>query len=106
MAEEDKKVCTLQEVASMAIGCQNACNASGLVHSLSEKVMPALWAESREGTGRGTSWINCHPVMILFLDKLADLAGLSTDSTEKYRWAVARCDAYSKGEGVPEGQVY
>jgi len=103
---DEKKTCTLQEIAQMAIGCQNACNASGLVHSMSEKIMPSLWAEARDGTGRGTDWVNCHPVMILFLNKLSDLAGVFPDASDKFRWAWERCEAYAQGENVKQGEIY
>jgi hypothetical protein len=35
--------------------------------------MDVLWAEARDGEGRGTEWINTHPIVTLFLDKLASL---------------------------------
>lgn len=36
--------------------------------------MSAVWDEAHR-QGRGTAWVNTHPVVTLFLDKLADLNG-------------------------------
>lgn len=49
-----------------------------------------LWEIARK-TGRGTEWVNCHPVMVLFADKLRDLSrssGLYSVSYKLCRDAV------------------
>ena len=64
---------TIKEAAQMALDVQNACNLSGVVYSFA-KVMQAICDEANRQSGRGTEWKNRHPIVILFLDKLADLA--------------------------------
>lgn len=63
---------TYQEAIKSAFDVQDASNLSGVVKSLAGPVMDALWAEARM-TGHGTDWVNQHPVVTLFLDKLASL---------------------------------
>jgi hypothetical protein len=36
--------------------------------------MPVLWDEARK-QGQGTDWVNRHPIVRVFLSKLADLNG-------------------------------
>ncbi len=63
---------TYQQAAQMALDCQDASNLSGVAKSFAGPVMDALWDEARR-TGHGTDWINQHPIVTLFLDKLASL---------------------------------
>ena len=65
---------TYQQLAQQTLDVQDACNLSGVVHSFS-RAMDVLWAEARDGEGRGTEWINTHPIVTLFIDKLASLNG-------------------------------
>lgn len=58
----------------LALDVQTACNLSGVVHSLAE-ALPIIRDEVR-ASGGGTDEINRHPVVVLFVDKLADLAGV------------------------------
>lgn len=69
---------TYQEAAQMALDVQDASNLSGVVHSFSEQVMPALWEEAHK-RGEGTAWVNHHPIATLFIDKLVSLNGTSHD---------------------------
>jgi hypothetical protein len=62
---------TYEEAARTAIGVQDAVNLSGVAHSLAEAVS-AIWDEAHR-QGQSTEWVNAHPVVTLFLDKLADL---------------------------------
>jgi hypothetical protein len=62
---------TYREAARTAIAVQDAVNLSGVAHSFAEAVS-AIWDEARR-QGRGTDWVNAHPVVTLFLDKVADL---------------------------------
>ena len=62
---------TLKELAKEAYDVQDACNLSGVVHSLA-KAVGELWAQP---DCEGTDWVNTHPVTVLFVDKLASLAG-------------------------------
>jgi len=54
-----------------ALKVQDACNLSGVVHKWSE-FMTSLWARARE-QGKGTDWVNRHPVCAMFADKVAHI---------------------------------
>ena len=58
----------------------NACNSSGLVKDFASGALDEIWAEARE-LGKGTDHVNSHPLMILFADKILQLAG-SPDHNE------------------------
>jgi|SRR5271170_8115607 len=70
---------TYQQLAQQSLDVQDASNLSGVAHSFS-KAMDALWAEARLH-GHGTAWINQHPIVTLFIDKLASLNGSQGDSS-------------------------
>jgi hypothetical protein len=70
---------TYQELAQQSLDVQDASNLSGVVHSFS-KAMDVLWAEARLH-GHGTAWINHHPIVTLFVDKLASLNGSQDNSS-------------------------
>lgn len=55
-----------------ALQVQDACNLSGVVHSLSALVSRL----HRDPESTGTDWVNHHPLVILYLDKLNSLAGI------------------------------
>jgi len=57
-----------------ALDVQDACNLSGVVHSFSEDVTK-LFHESC-AAGLGTEYVNRHPVVRLYLEKLCQLAGM------------------------------
>jgi hypothetical protein len=63
-----------QELAKLALQVQDACNLSGVVHSFSA-VMTDLWELSRTVEGRGTAWVNQHPVAKAFASKIESLSG-------------------------------
>lgn len=65
---------TLQQAAQTALDCQNASNLSGVLVSLNEIIQNVLWPEARR-LGKGTDWVNGHPIVGLILDKLVDLNG-------------------------------
>jgi hypothetical protein len=90
MIEEYKKL------ASDAIGVQNACNLSGVVHAFS-RAFETLWDRARE-SGQGTNWVNNHPISILFSTQIAFLSGTSVIGCEdqmKYEWAFICCKQIS-----------
>jgi hypothetical protein len=62
-----------QEAARWAIDCQDACNLSGVTHSY-DKAVSAVFEEAQK-LGKGTDWINTHPIVTLFLSKLGSLNG-------------------------------
>ncbi len=63
----------MKKVYRDAIDCQNACNLSGVVHTLSGH-MPAIWDEVRAANG-GTEELNRHPAVQLFVSKIVALTG-------------------------------
>ncbi len=64
---------TYQQAAQTALDVQDACNLSGVVFSFAE-AMHAI-CEEQQRIGEGTAWKNHHPIVYLFLSKLADLNG-------------------------------
>lgn len=62
---------TIDEAAKLALGCQDACNLSGVLFSFAD----AMHAICDEATAQkhGTEWKNTHPVVTVFLEKLMDL---------------------------------
>jgi hypothetical protein len=83
---------TIKEAAQMALDVQDACNLSGVVHSFAE-VVTAL-RNSPECTG--TDWVNEHPIVTLFLDKLSSLNNYT--STLGYIAAYEKVEKLAKGE--------
>ena len=73
-----------KELAQKALDVQNACNVSGIVHTLTD-VIDELWAIERERHIESTDRINNHIVVRAFIAKLADLAGFDY-STELGFW--------------------
>jgi hypothetical protein len=74
----------LKDAAQMALGIQNGVNVSGLVHSFSQ-VMTTIWAEAHK------EWVNRHPVVVLFADKIKSLAG------DDFATAYEECERLAKG---------
>lgn len=73
-----------------ALDIQNACNLSGLVQSL-PGVLSAVQQEAYS-LKEGTAYVNGHPLVKLWLDKLCDLAGLTVQQgpvLEAYKTALA-----------------
>ncbi len=58
------------DMAKEALDVQDACNACGVAQALARH-MRALMAHPKSN---GTNWVNEHPVVVLFLDKLVNLA--------------------------------
>ncbi len=82
---------TLAELAETALQVQDACNLSGVVHSWS-KVVSALWDHAHAGTlEHNTGTVNTHPINVLFVDKLAQLAGHYIPYNERYSESYAAC---------------
>lgn len=64
---------TIKEAAGRALDCQDACNLSGVVRSFAG-ITETLWTEARE-FGHVTTWVNTHPISVLFSSKIASLCG-------------------------------
>jgi hypothetical protein len=80
---------SIQQAAQLALEVQDACNLSGVAYAFAEKVLPAIWNESRQ-QNKGTDFVNSHPIVTLFLDKLASLNGHSINMNFAVYDAVAK----------------
>ena len=80
-----------EDLAREALYTQSACNVSGLVHSL-DSAVSRLW-EQAHAEGRGTDWVNRHPVVVLYATQIAHLSG--SGSTENWDAAVRSCEEAS-----------
>ena len=84
-----------------AIQVQDACNLSGVVHSMAEAMESVCGMANR--LGKGTTWKNRHPVIVLFAAKVAHLAGLSDSSLcDTYERSHQLCEAYAHDDCAPE----
>jgi hypothetical protein len=65
--------------------------------SFKEIVHEVIWPEARR-LGKGTEWVNSHPVVTLFLSKLCSLnrGYYKCD----YLYASDACEALARGETV------
>jgi hypothetical protein len=91
---------TLQQAAQQALDVQNACNLSGVLRSFNEIVMDVLWPEAQR-LGKGTEWVNHHPITALFLSKLASLNGTDcfcSSATSNYSRAAAEVEKLAAGK--------
>src|SRR5947209_15692787 len=82
----------MQNIYKIAVDCQDACNLSGVAHSLASEVLPQVWEEVR-ANGGGTAEVNRHPAIRLILSKLADLAGLVPDDMGQYGADYTLCSS-------------
>ena len=65
---------TIKQLAEEALQVQDACNLSGVVHSMIHAVQD-LWEICREESQSGTSWVNTHPITRAYVSKLISLSG-------------------------------
>jgi len=63
---------TIKEAAQTALDVQSAVNLSGVLASFKEVVHEVIWPEAHR-LGKGTEWVNSHPIVTLYLSKLTDL---------------------------------
>jgi hypothetical protein len=81
----------MQEVAKTAITVQDASNLSGVVRSFAG-VTKTLWDEARNN-GKGTDWVNKHPVAVLFATQIGHLTGTcGLVDTDIYSKAYEECE--------------
>jgi hypothetical protein len=95
---------TLKQAAETVILVQNGCNLSGILQSFTEVVMETLWPAARE-QGKGTDWVNQHPICTLFLDKLASLNRsqcLCSDNMQSFSKAYDAVVKMAAGEKTGE----
>ena len=85
-----------------AIQVQDACNLSAVVHSMDE-TMSDLWAMAR-AMGKGTDWVNNHPICRLFASKIAHLTGMfaSANTLTFHAEAEELCRLYPTGSADQE----
>jgi hypothetical protein len=76
-----------------ALDVQDACNLSGVVSSFSS-VMSKIWEEARKVEGRGTKWVNEHPIAILYSSKIASLSG--SDMSARFARSLDMADRWSR----------
>ncbi len=87
----------IQQAARVALDCQDACNLSGVLASFKEIVHETLWPEARR-IGKGTEWVNQHPICTLFLSKLGSLNRGYFECD--YPHASDVCEKFARGETV------
>ncbi len=91
---------TIKEAAKTAILAQDACNLSGVLASFHNVVTDVIWPDARR-LGKATEFVNTHPIVTLFLDKLASLNRsqcLCSDSMKSYYSAYAEVERLARGE--------
>lgn len=80
---------TYKQSAQAALDVQDASNLSGVARSFGDAVT-AVFAESQR-LNKGTNWRNTHPVITLFLLKMAELNGCGSSLDISYEPAEKRC---------------
>ena len=80
----------------LALQVQDASNISGVIHSLETEVLPAI---RQEPGYTGTRYIESHPVVLLFLDKIVSLTrkGWITDHESSISEAYRVCEEFALG---------
>ncbi len=88
---------TLMKHAQDAIDVQDACNLSGVVHSL-DICVSDLW-ELAHKMKKGTDWVNQHPIVQMYVDKLACLSRVQS-SADGYIEKYSAVEQLTKGYRV------
>lgn len=84
----------IKQAASDAIAVQDACNLSGVVHSFLDAIQAIREVNS------DTLFVNTHPIVTLFLSKLASLNAtdcLCEHSMAHYHSSYAECKKLAGG---------
>lgn len=89
--ELDPASCLSADDYGNAMLSQTACNLSGIIRSAA-KVTEAIWAEARR-LGKGTDWVNKHPIMRLYAEQISHLA---KGDLASYGEASEICETLSK----------
>jgi hypothetical protein len=79
----------VSEFCGDALMVQDACNLSGVVHSFA-RVMAILCDDARR-LGKGTDWINHHPIAVLFASKIDDMVQRKPEVTVDFSNAYSFC---------------
>jgi len=63
---------------------QNACNLSGVVYSLADKIRKTREEAARRGLG--WEWANRHPIVMLFVDKINSMCACQSIGSDNPVW--------------------
>ena len=85
----------LQQAAQCALDVQTACNLSGVVRAFAA-ITETLWDEARKG-GRGTDFVNTHPISRLFAEQISHLSGAGMGDIDTYTVAARECERLARG---------
>lgn len=89
---------TIQQAAQSAIDCQNGVNLSGIALSLTRILTEAIWPEARR-IGQGTRWVNTHPIVTTYLEKLCQLNEHGVNGPGHMVSAWRAVEAMAEGRG-------
>lgn len=80
-----------------ALFVQSACNLSGVAKAFAA-ITTQLWAEANAQGGKGTEWVNQHPISILFCHQMVFLTGRESFSEGPipYMQAHGYCEGRSR----------
>lgn len=81
--------------AQNAIQVQDACNLSGIAFSF-HAAIEAVCERCTE-LGQGTRWKNTHPIVTLYLLKMAELNGCGSSLDPAYKPAEEKCKLLAQG---------
>ena len=80
----------------------DAANGTALIKPLSE-IVPRIWEEAKFYK-KGTDWVMQHPVMLLWVGKMANLSWGEEPPYEKwvlaYNYVMAKVDGLTIGENI------
>jgi hypothetical protein len=100
--DEPKKGLTQRDFEN-TLQMLNAVNAGALVPDLAEMI-PRIWDEARF-YGKGTDFVATHPVMVLWISKIASLSYSEEAPIGKwpaaYNYIKARIDGLEIGKNIP-----
>ena len=77
---------------ALALQAESLGNASAVIHRLSW-VLDGIWEEA-QASGEGTAWVNQHPIIRLYAQRLLELS-----SPKSLDAAVAQCQEQANGTG-------
>lgn len=83
--------------ARMALDVQDACNLTGVAYSF-KNAIDAVCARANQ-LGESTNWKNTHPIVTLFLLKMAELNHCGSTLDSSYGDAEAICSSIASGTG-------
>ena len=99
--DEPKKGLTERDFKN-TLQMMDACNGAALIKDLAELV-PRVWEESKFYGDKGTAWVVQHPVILLWVSKIASLSYGEEAPIEK--WSMAYHYVQARVKGVVVGQA-